>query len=479
MRHFFYPICTLFLTTLCYFTLDTNLSAQTCPGLGSITLNVVAAPTPTISAPAQLCIGAGGTVAVNQSFSNYEWSTGDNTQSISVNAPGPYTVTVTNTAGCTGTSSVNIASAPQPTPTITQNPYTCNGQITLNAGAGFSSYSWSTAGSGAQITVGSAGLYTVTVTNAQGCTGTDEFDVTIPTPPQVSISGNTLICSGIPTTLEATPGFNSYNWNVGGSNASITVSTGGTYTVTATDAFGCTDTESIVVTAQTAPAPTLSTAQLCPGNTATLQVTNAPFQQYEWSTGDNGSSTTVGAPGPYTVTVTATNGCTGTASTTVGALSAPTPSITQNSYTCNGQITLNAGGGFSSYAWSNAGVSPAITVNTSGTYTVTVTNAQGCTGTDEFNVDIPIAPTVSISGAPDFCAGSSTTLTASGGLVSYAWSNSQSGESISITTGGLYTVTATDAFGLPQQIISALPNCPRRRQLSAVRQMYARAFLQP
>ncbi|MBN8684773.1 MAG: gliding motility-associated C-terminal domain-containing protein [Chitinophagales bacterium] len=447
MRHFFYPICTLFLTTLYCFTFDTELSAQACPGLGSITLNVVAAPAPTLSAPAQLCIGAGGTVSVNQSFSTYEWSTGDNTQSIIVNAPGPYTVTVTNVAGCTGTSSVNINAAPQPSPSISQNPYTCNGQITLNAGAGFSSYSWSTAGSGQLLTVGSAGFYTVTVTNAQGCTGTDEFEVSIPAPPQVSITGNTLICSGIPTTLEATPGFSSYNWSIGGSGSTISVSNGGTYTVTATDAFGCTDTESILVTAQTAPSPTLSTAQLCPGGTATLQVTNAPFQLYEWSTGDTGSSTEVGTPGPYTVTVTAANGCTGTASTTVGALPAPSPSITQNTYACNGQITLNAGSGFSVYAWSNAAATPGITVNTSGTYTVTVTNAQGCTGTDEFNVDIPIAPTVSISGAPDFCAGSSAVLSASTGLVTYIWSNSQNGPSINISAGGTYTVTATDAFG--------------------------------
>ena len=99
MRQFFYPSCSLFLTVLCLFTFNQQLNAQACPGLSSITLNVVAAPAPTISAPAQLCIGAGGTISVNQTFSSYEWSSGENTQSIAVSAPGSYTVTVTNTAG--------------------------------------------------------------------------------------------------------------------------------------------------------------------------------------------------------------------------------------------------------------------------------------------------------------------------------------------------------------------------------------------
>jgi len=424
-----------------------NLLAQACPGLGSITLTVVAAPEPTLNAPAQLCPGANGTVAVNQTFSTYTWNTGGSGQSIAINNPGTYTVTVSNSAGCTGTVSAQVTAAPTPTPSITQNTYTCNGQITLNAGAGFTTYAWSN-GPNAQFSiVNSNGTYTVTVTNAQGCTGTDDFTVTIPTPPSVNISGDLNICTGESTTLNATTGFSTYAWSGGGSSSSLSVSAGGIYTVTVTDAFGCTDTESATVVADQSPVPTVANADICPGGTVTLSVSNAPFQGYAWNTGSSTSTTAANTPGTYTVTVTAANGCTGTTTANVAPLPAPSPNITQNTYTCNGQITLNAGAGFTAYAWSNALNSQFSIVNSSGTYTVTVTNAQGCTGTDEFFANIPAPPVVNVTGDATFCDGASADLSATPGFVSYAWSSGQGGPNITVNVGNTYTVTVTDAFG--------------------------------
>ncbi len=362
--------------------------------------------------------------------------------------PGTYTVTVTNAAGCSGTATANVTASPSPTPNITPNTYTCNGQFTLNAGAGFSTYAWSNGGgSGQTATYSTAGNYTVTVTNAQGCTGTDDFTVTIPTPPVVTISGNLNFCTGQSTVLNATAGFSTYAWSGGGSSSSLPVSTGGTYTVTVTDAFGCTDTESATVIADQSPVPTVANADICPGSTVTLSVSNAPFQTYNWNTGSTVSTTAVNGPGTYTVTVTAANGCTGTTTANVAPLPTPVPSITPNTYTCNGQITLNAGAGFNTYAWSNSINSQFSIINSNGTYTVTVTNAQGCTGTDDFTVTIPTPPVVNITGDNTFCDGTSADLNATPGLVTYAWSSGQSGANITVTVGNTYTVTATDAFG--------------------------------
>lgn len=439
----------LFLVSLfCTFYAIGSLRAQTCPGLGNLTLTVVAGPTPTLNAPAQLCAGVNGTIAVNQTFSSYAWSTGDNSQSIQVSAPGPYSVTVSNAAGCTGTATVNVAPSPVPSPNIVQNNYTCNGIITLNAGSGFSSYSWSNGGGSSQnAAYNTPGLYTVTVSNAQGCTGTSNFNVTIPTPPIVSISGNLNICTGDNTTLSASGGFNSYSWSGGGNSANLSVSTGGLYTVTVTDALGCTDTESATVVSILSPTPTVSSGSLCPGASLTLNVTNAPFSGYTWTTGSTGGSTSVSAPGDYTVTVTAANGCTGSATSNVAALPSPNPVITQATYACNGQLSLNAGAGFSTYAWSNGSSIQSISVNTSGLYTVTVTNAQGCTGTDDLLATIPAPPVVSITGNNSFCGGTSASLTATAGFNSYSWNNGQSGANINVTNGGIFTVTVTDGFG--------------------------------
>ncbi|MCC6463112.1 MAG: gliding motility-associated C-terminal domain-containing protein [Saprospiraceae bacterium] len=437
------------LTALLSLALAPNLLfSQACQGLGSITLNVLPTPQPTIPQPPQLCAGAVTTLTVTQTFPSYSWSTGDGTQSIQVSAPTTYTVTVSNAGGCTGTASVTVSTAPAPTPSITQLPYACNGQATLNAGATGTSYAWSNGGgSGPTATYTSSGTYTVTVTNAAGCTGTDNFTVTIPTPPQVTISGVLNFCTGLNTTLNATPGFTQYAWSGGGGNsASITVSTPNTYTVTVTDNFGCTDTETATVTSLPSPTPLASSGSACPGNTITLNVTNGPFQSYAWSNSGSGSSTTAGV-GNYTVTVTAANGCTGTTTAAVNPLPVPNPVITALPYACNGQLTLNAGAGFSSYAWSTSQGTSSITVSNSSTYTVTVTNPQGCSATDTFTADIPSPPAVSISGDISFCSGQSANLNASPGLVNYAWNSGQNGPNISVSTAGTFTVTATDNFG--------------------------------
>lgn len=425
-----------------------NLLAQACPGLGSITLNVVAAPQPTLNAPAQLCPGVNGTIAVNQTFSTYAWNTSGTGQSIAISNPGTYTVTVTNAAGCSATATANVAAAPAPAPNITQNTYACNGQIVLNAGGGFSTYSWSNSGgSNPTATYTTAGTYTVTVTNAQGCTGTDDFTVTIPTPPVVGITGNLNICAGEGTTLSATPGFTTYSWTGGGSSANLPVSTGGTYTVTATDAFGCTDTESATVVAATSPTPTVADANICPGASVTLSVSNAPFQSYNWNNSSTTATTVANAPGIYTVTVTAANGCTGTTTANVALLPAPNPNVVQLTYACNGQFVLDAGPGFTTYTWSNSTGNQTTTVNGSGNYTVTVTNGLGCTGTDDINVSIPTPPVVSISGDNSFCSGDAAALNATPGFVTYAWNSGQNSANINVTGGGTFTVTATDNFG--------------------------------
>ncbi len=421
--------------------------AQTCPGLSSLTLNVVSAASPILTAPTQICPGSNATLSVTQTFNSYAWNTGETSQSIDINNGGTFTVTVTNTAGCTSTAVTNVNTSPVPSPNITQNAYTCNGNITLNAGAGFSSYAWSNGGGGSQTaTFGTAGDYTVTVTNAAGCTGTNAFSVTIPSPPVVDISGNLSTCSGQNTTLTATAGFSGYAWSAGGNSPSINVNTGGTFTVTVTDNFGCTDTDSETVVAQVSPVPSVAGTQICPDASTTLSVTNGPFQSYNWSSGST-INTTSATVGNYTVTVTAVNGCTGTTSANVTALPVPNPNINQAPYTCNGQITLNAGAGFASYTWSNSGSTATTTVNLSGPYTVTVTNTQGCSATDNFDVNIPTPPAVSILGDNTFCAGTSADLEATAGFSNYSWSNGQNVSSINVTVGGTFSVTVTDGFG--------------------------------
>src|SRR5205823_5553796 len=130
----------------------------------------------------------------------------------------------------------------------------------------------------------------------------------------------------------------------------------------------------------------------------------------------------VTSAGTYTVTVTDGNGCTAYNSVTVTLYANPTPVITGTSAFCTGSSSiLDAGGPYAGYSWSTGATTQTITVGTAGSYTVTVTDANGCTGSDTKTITTFTNPTPSISGTLDFCSGKTTTLTATGGFNGYLW----------------------------------------------------------
>jgi hypothetical protein len=440
----------------------TATNAQGCTTATSVLVSSQASPVPTVTSGAA-CQGVPVTLNIsNAPFASYDWSSGGgNGSSASYSTAGTYTVTVTAANGCTGTGSGVVTINTLPTPNIVQNPYACNGQIVLNAGGGFSSYAWSNGGgSNPTATYSSSGTYTVTVTNTAGCTNTDDFLVDIPSLPVVNISGTLSICASSSTTLNATPGFVDYNWTGGSSNTNLTVSVGGTYTVTATDAFGCTDTETATVVVLAAPNPDITgSAAVCVGNNVTLSVLNGPYTAYNWSTSSTNPTISVTNSGNYAVTVTAANGCTATAVETQTFLLAPTPSINVAT-SCNNQSTLSTSIPYSAYAWSNSAITPTTVVTVENNYTVTVTNGQGCTASASIFADILPTPVVNISGATSFCAGSSTTLSATAGFVGYIWSNTQSTPSININTSGTYGVTVTNADGCTEEASFSVSQLP-------------------
>jgi len=432
---------------LCLFFSSHILYTQNCPGLSSVELIVVAAPEPIIAGPNAFCVGSTVQLEVTTPFNQYAWSNGASTQAISVSAAGTYRVTVTNAAGCTGTEAFTLDELPRPVPVVTAASYACDGNLELNAGTGFSGYLWSNGETTNPITISAGGTYSVTVTDAAGCTGSASFSAVIPTPPSVAIDGPALFCAGGTANLQATPGLSSYSWSSGQSGAAIAVSTAGTYAVTAADAFGCTAIASFDIATWDAPQPDIDGIQVvCAGQQVTWSAPG-PFVSWNWSTGGTGVSTTISSPGTFSVTVTDANGCTGTDAQALVVNALPLPDINPNPYLCNGQITLDAGPGFSNYAWSNGAGGNPIVVTSSDVYAVTVTDANGCTGVTSVPVNIPPDPVVGISGDGSFCQNQSALLQASNGFSAYAWSNGLSGQTISVLDPGTYSVTATNAFG--------------------------------
>ncbi len=196
-----------------------------------------------------------------------------------------------------------------------------------------------------------------------------------------------------------------------------------------------------------------SDAAICFGQNATLTAGSAaptaPFT-YLWNTGATTATINVSpsTTTTYSVVVTDVNGCTDDDSMTLTVHPLPVAVISPNGPTtfCQGNsVTLTASGGIS-FLWNTSAITPSITVSTSNTYSVVVTDANGCTDDSGQPVTVHPLPTAVITpGGPTiFCSGDNVLLTASGG-VSYAWSTSATTAAITALTNGNYTVVATDA----------------------------------
>jgi gliding motility-associated-like protein len=314
----------------------------------------------------------------------------------------------------------------------------CSGTVTLNAGNPGSTYLWSTGATTQTITV-SAGTYWVSVTSPTGCAGYDTITFTSQAL-NVSLGADTIVCGGSPFTLSAGNSGASYQWSTGDTSQTITAATSGTYSVLVTDAQGCTGSD--VINVGFAPQPLVSLGNdstYCNG-TITLNAGN-PGSTYQWSTGSNTQTISVTNGGSYWVTVTNAGGCTDTDTVTFISL-LPAVNLGPDTTVCGGNpFTLDAGNNGVSYQWSSGATSTTISVSTSGTYSVLVTNALGCTSSDVINVQFQPAVQVSLGNDIVDCQGNPITLTATGNATNYVWSTGATGSSIVVAAGGQYWVT--------------------------------------
>ncbi|MFN8154045.1 MAG: choice-of-anchor L domain-containing protein [Bacteroidia bacterium] len=428
----------------------TVTSAAGCTNTATQAITVYNNPLPFINGVTAICQGANANLQANPSGLQYIWSNGSTSSSIQPGTSGNYTVTVTDGNGCTGSATQNVTVNNNPTPSITGPASVCTGLSgTLDAGAGYSSYQWSNGATTATTSVNTSGTYTVTVTNASGCTGTTTavFTVLPFTTPVISAPAG--FCAGNAATLSLNTAYAAYQWNSGASSSTLNVTNGGAYTVTVTAANGCTGTASYAITQWSLPAAQITgTTAVCSGNAANLQAAPAGLS-YSWSNGSNASSIQPATGGNYTVTVTDGNGCSNTATQLVTINSNPAPAITGNFVVCQGiagQLNASTAPGYN-YSWSNGAITASIQPSTAGTYTVTVTDANGCSGTASQLLTVNALPVPSITGNTGFCTGNSVTLTCNTGYQNYQWSNGNTGNSTTINAGGSYQVTVTDNNG--------------------------------
>jgi gliding motility-associated-like protein len=476
---------------------QSNLSAGTyivsvtdfnnCPGSTTVTITQPAtAVTVSASSVAATCGSNNGSATANASGGTgtitYSWSPGGGTTPTITNlSSGTYTVTVTDANGCTATASTSVGSAGGPTLTLSNSSnVSCNGlsdgsaTVAGSGGTGTLTYNWMPGNlSGATQNALSAATYTVTVTDGSGCSNT--LTVTISEPPALVASAGTINAANCGSTdgsasVNASGGTGTltYTWTPNVSTtASATNIAAGSYSVVVADANGCSQTVNFIVSSIGGPTVAVTDVEgvSCLGDTdgtATAVATggNPPFT-YQWTpTGGTNATATGLSAGNYSVLVTDDLGCIGTADVTIAAPTAISITETITDAGCgtsDGQIAANASGGTGTftYLWTPGGqTTSTITGLAGGNYSVTATDANGCTATENYVVNV--SGELDITVIPEFATinqGETVQIVASG-ATTYSWTPTNGLSctdcpnpiaSPSLTT--TYIVTGTDGSG--------------------------------
>lgn len=425
------------------------------------------------------CNGASnGTAAILMSGGSpsysYSWSPSGGTSATATGlTAGAYTCVATDANGCTIARNYTIT---QPSALSISNSATnvsCNAgangtaAVTPSGGTSPYTYAWSNGGTSASKTGLAAGAYTCTTTDANGCTSVATFTITQPTTMAATATSTNVSCNGGSNgqaVISVSGGTSSYSyaWSPsGGTSATATGLSAGTYTCVATDANGCTISQNYTITQPTVLAASSSATNVdCNGNangTATVTPSGGTSgYTYSWfPSGQTTATATSLQGGSYTCTITDANGCTTVSSVQI---TEPGASLSINAggsdVTCNGQATglaaTGVGGGTFpyTYLWSNGSTNGAVNGLMAGVYTCTVTDANGCSTQTSITINEPTAITVSASTTDPLCFGltGSASVNATGGTgnISFSWTNGGSGAAVNNLAAGTYTVTATD-----------------------------------
>jgi gliding motility-associated-like protein len=452
-----------------------NGCTATSPTIYSVTVNPL--PVPTLAGPTPVCVGVAGNVYTTEAgMSNYLWTVsaggtitagggiGDNTVTVTWTTTGTKAVTInyTNVNGCSATSpaTYNVTVNALPVATASNNGPICAGSaLSLTGGpASMATYSWTgpdgftsllqNPSVSANVTIAMAGVYTLAVTDGNGCTNTATTTVVVNALPVGTASNNGPVCAGSALSLTGGPGgMTTYSWTGPGGftsnlqspsvSASATLAMTGVYTLTVIDVSGCTNTATTTITVNVLPVTTASNnGPVCAGSALSLTGVPAGMTTYSWTGPDSftsalqSSSVSASAAavmaGVYTLTVTNGSGCTNTATTTVVVNALPVLTASNNGPVCAGSALSLTGGpsGMTTFSWTgpdgftsalqSPSVSAGSTASMAGIYTLTVTNASGCTNTATTTVAVNALPLVNItSSSSSMCINDLRTLTGS------------------------------------------------------------------
>ncbi|HCX21072.1 MAG: hypothetical protein CMB80_20250 [Flammeovirgaceae bacterium] len=403
------------------------------------------------------------------------WSNGATTPTIEVTSSGTYSVDVTDQNGCIANDEVVITIVSPPTLELGPDKLLCFGEeVILDVGNAGASYVWSNGSTSQTITVTEAGTYTVEVSNGS-CTSVDSVKVSYRSDPSVAFS-YTGSCSGSSTSFTYTGAeseISNYFWEFGDGTSSSkatpqkTFASHGNYdvTLTITNSNGCEASITQQIDITPGISPDFSFSNACEGNeiefTDLTSYSGGDALSYQWVFGDGGSSTeaspsyTYASEGNYTIVLTVSNEFSCEESNSQGIVVKSSPVFDMdNVATCDESVLLEPEITGNAYLWSDGSTSSTLLVETSGQYTLKLTDAYGCYVVDTVEVDLLETDVPNLGEDIESCG--EVTLDPAVVTTIYQWSTGETSNTIDITESGTYWVktvssdlcTATDTISV-------------------------------
>lgn len=383
----------------------------------------------------------------------YLWSNGAQTQGTSVSpatSPANYWVSSQDRYDCVSSDTVKVTTDGLLVINLGPDTVICQADnlllVAYQGGAHIAGtqYLWHNGNTTPFFTPTQSGTYWVNAT-LNGCMTSDTIQVTINPNPTVNLGADGVLCQGQTLTLDAGVPNADYLWQDNATTPTYTVQQGGTYSVTVSVA-NCTATDAVTFTEQPAPTVNLGNdATLCSGTPFTLDATT-PNAGYLWQNGSTGATFSPTASGVYWVEV-AVNGCTARDSVQLLFLPQPSVNLGNDTLLCLGStLLLDATAPGLSYQWDDGSAAATYSVSQTGTYSVQVTDGNGCQNTDVIAVTYITAPQFSFMDST-LCKGDTWALDITAPAAVYLWQDKSVLPTYTIHGEGTYWAMATNPCG--------------------------------
>jgi PKD repeat protein len=391
---------------------------------------------PSISLGADVTACASYTLSVPLTNSTFLWNTGDTTSSIAVTNSNDYWVSIVDQNGCSSSDTINVGILSYPTVSLGANDTICQGDsVLLNAQNAGAAFSWNSGQASQQISAFTTGDYTVTVTDSI-CSSSATVHVEVNPIPNINLGSDSGYC--VSHTIIAGDSNQSYLWNTGDTSNQITVTNTASYSVTASNQYGCLSVDSVHISIYNLPQISLGAdSNFCASDSFLINPTISESVNYLWNNGTSDSTLTAFSGGVYHLTVTNANEC--SASDTISLSTNPLPLVafafanncadSSIAFTNNSSI---GAGNIQSYQWTfgdgntSSNTSPTHNYNTAGTYTVNLiaTSDLGCIDSATSNLSVYPNPTANLD-ADSVCEATDINLTNNSSIISgsmnYGW----------------------------------------------------------